>query len=326
MSTGKLVLLDLLAIVLGLNCFALFHHVIPTWFPEDRQAVPISSLAEEELARVGEEAAAEPEAPPSEAPEEPAETEAPKRSGMFGERFAAQFTDGEVIETEDSYRSANVSVTVKTVRRPALVYYVAEIYVSDLKYLRTAIGYEMWGRSESAQELAQRHQAVIAISGDHYYGRMDGVVVRNGLLYRDSRNEDVCILLRDGRMLTVPDRELDLDALAEMDPWQVWSFGPRLLEDGKAIEEFSSSVVRANPRSAIGCVEPGHYFFVVVDGRGGNESGGMTLPDLAKLFEELGCETAYNLDGGRTASMVWRDELLSYPYLRPVYDIIFVTG
>ena len=51
----------------------------------------------------------------------------------------------------------------------------------------------------------------------------------------------------------------------------------------------------------------------------------MTLLELAALFEELGCQTAYNLDGGRTASMVWKGELFSYPYDRPVYDIIYVT-
>ncbi len=317
-------LLDLLAIVLGLNLFALFHHVIPTYFPEKRDPVPVSGMAAEEAEATPAVPQPSPEAT-EEPAEEPAATEAPKRSGMWGERFASRFTDGEVIENENSYRSANISVTVETVRRPSVVYYVAEVFVSDLKYLRTAIGYEVWGRSESAQELAQRHRAVIAISGDHYYGRLEGIMIRNGLLYRDSRFEDICVLLQDGRMLTLPDGELSLEELTEMEPWQVWSFGPRLLENGKAREEIDSSVVRANPRSAIGYVEPGHYFFVVVDGRGGNDSGGMTLQELAEVFEDLGCETAYNLDGGRTASMIWKGELLSFPYYRPVYDIIYVT-
>ena len=98
-----------------------------------------------------------------------------------------------------------------------------------------------------------------------------------------------------------------------------------LLQNGQAMEDFTSTVTVANPRSAIGYVEPGHYFFVQVDGRGGTGSRGMTMRELSLLFESLGCETAYNLDGGATAGIAWQGELLSYPYMRPVCDIIYVT-
>ncbi len=126
-------------------------------------------------------------------------------------------------------------------------------------------------------------------------------------------------------MLTITDSQLDLDELKEASPWQVWSFGPRLLENGKALTKFNSTVERNNPRSAIGYVEPGHYYFVQVDGRGANGSRGMTLEQLAQLFESLGCETAYNLDGGQTAGIVWDGELVSFPYGRMISDIIYVT-
>ena len=98
-----------------------------------------------------------------------------------------------------------------------------------------------------------------------------------------------------------------------------------MLEEGKAKTQFNSTVTRNNPRSAIGCVEPGHYFLVQVDGRGANGSRGMTLQELAALFEELGCRTAYNLDGGQTAGIAWNGELVSYPYGRSVSDIIYIT-
>ena len=150
-------------------------------------------------------------------------------------------------------------------------------------------------------------------------------MVRNGLMYRDTRFEDVCVLLGDGRMITLSDRETDLEALTQAAPWQVWSFGPRLLENGKAMTKFNSAVVRKNPRSAIGYVEPGHYYFVQVDGRGAYGSHGMTMTELAELFESLGCETAYNLDGGQTAGMCWDGELISFPYGRSVSDIIYIT-
>lgn len=329
MSTGKMLALDLLAILLGLNVFALFHHVIPTWFPRPVEGSVLATPAAEQPGPEPEsEATPSPEPEESPAPTEtaaPTPTPKPVRSGVWGEKFAEQFTDGEIVEMEDSYRSAHISVTVRTVEEERLVYHVAEVYVSDLKYLRCALGHDEWARSEDPVELAQRHHAVLALSGDHYFGRLEGFVIRDGVLYRESRNEDLCVLLRDGQMLTYPDEDLDPEALKAQAPWQVWSFGPRLLEDGKAREEIPSTIGRANPRAALGCVEPGHYFFVQVEGRGGYESDGMTLLQLAALFEDLGCQTAYNLDGGRTAAMIWKGERLSYPYGRPVYDLIYIT-
>ena len=49
------------------------------------------------------------------------------------------------------------------------------------------------------------------------------------------------------------------------------------------------------------------------------------MMELAELFESLGCETAYNLDGGQTAGIVWHGELISFPYGRSVSDIIYIT-
>ena len=50
---------------------------------------------------------------------------------------------------------------------------------------------------------------------------------------------------------------------------------------------------------------------MVVDGRG--ESDGLTLTELSKLFESLGCRAAYNLDGGNSSIMVWQGEVINAP-------------
>ena len=74
-------------------------------------------------------------------------------------------------------------------------------------------------------------------------------------------------------------------------------------ENGDAINGFTHSVAPKNPRTAIGYIEPGHYVFVVVDGRGMNKSYGLDLADLSSLMASLGCKVAYNLDGGGTSCM-----------------------
>lgn len=315
-----MILLDLLCIGVGLNLFA-YVHFVREYYSTPKPKPVLLALATPAPTPA-------PTAAPGEETEAPEETESvPARvyTGPWGEKFAEQLTEGEVIETENSYRSANVSVTVTHVEEEGLVYSIEEIYVSDIRFLRTAFGPGGYGTRGTVDEMAAQNGAVAAISGDHFHARLEGPVVRNGELYRDTRFQDVCILLTDGRMLTLTDDELDMEELKNAAPWQVWSFGPMLLKDGKALEEFNSTVTGRNPRSAIGCVEPGHYFFVQVDGRGAYNSNGMTMRDLALLFESLGCETAYNLDGGASAGMAWNGTLISFPYGRPVSDIIYVT-
>ena len=41
---------------------------------------------------------------------------------------------------------------------------------------------------------------------------------------------------------------------------------------------------------------------------------GLTMPNLAQLFIDLGCTAAFNLDGGQTAGMVFAGEYVNKPY------------
>ena len=96
----------------------------------------------------------------------------------------------------------------------------------------------------------------------------------------------------------------------------MWKFGPKLLDaDGVPMTTFntSSPIKWENPRSAIGYYEPGHYCFVVVDGRQDGYSRGLKIEELAKLFADLGCKAAYNLDGGASAVMTFNDAIYSRP-------------
>ncbi len=151
-------------------------------------------------------------------------------------------------------------------------------------------------------------------------------MVRNGVLYRQTPFDDVCVINNDGSMQTFTADEFDIEDITQNGAWQVWSFGPMLLRDGVAMDEFNSSVNPTNPRTAIGYVEPGHYMFVVVDGRQDGYSEGMTLQELSSLMESLGCVEAYNLDGGQTTSMVFNGEEINSPYEggRDLSDIVYI--
>lgn len=325
-KVSTLIIIDLLCICFGFGLFCLFHFVID--LSEDPE--PVSLLAADSSATLPDpdpdlsgSPAGDGSTPENEAESSGSETDRTV-SGMFGQQFADKFTDGEIIRTEDTYRSRNLSVSVSHITENGIIYNIADIYIRDLKYLKTALGGDGFKKStEMLADIAERHGAVVAISGDHYGARAKGVVVRNGILYRNTGFEDIGIITNKGELITVPASEYNPDALAGYGAWQAWCFGPELLDSGNVKTSFNSNVKRANPRSAIGCVEPGHYYFVEVDGRTA-ASAGMTMEQLSNLFYDLGCVSAYNLDGGQTSGFWWNGSLLSYPYGRPVWDMIYI--
>ena len=125
--------------------------------------------------------------------------------------------------------------------------------------------------------------------------------------------------------------EADIEAIISRGAYQSWSFGPSLLdENGQPKTEksqFRSSIQGPNPRSAFGYVEPGHYLFVTVDGRGRGGSDGVTMKQLSQLMYDQGCTVAYNLDGGGTAVMANAEGAISRQsnLSRQCSDILFIV-
>lgn len=303
--------LDILLVGIGLNVFALFHHVLD-FSPKTDPVELVAPAAPEPSGQITDDCAGP-------------VPEGPQRPLTWREKFADKFTDGDVVQTENTYMSENINVTFSRIEEDGIIYHIADIYITDIRYLRGGFSHGVYSaRSSPISETAALYNAVVALSGDHYGGRYEGIVVRNGVLYRESRFADVCVLYTDGVMATFADEDFDLEAESEKGIWQVWGFGPMLLDHGQAMTEFNSELQRTNPRSAIGYFEPGHYCFVQVDGRIA-ASRGMTLEELSQLFADLGCTAAYNLDGGKSSGFVWQGQLQSYPYNRPVSDIIFVS-
>ena len=251
--------------------------------------------------------------------EDSVETEAEEAEAEtvpISEKFAEKYTDT-VVVTENSYSSPDISVTVTEETLGRTTYYLADIYVRDITCFQSALAGNTYGSGfrDSIGDMAALNNALLAINGDYYGNTNEGVVIRNGVIYRaNSTNCDVCMLCYDGTMRVMPGSSFTVEDAIAYGAWQAWTFGPALLDtDGSVLTSFSSTgrIISANPRTAIGYYEPGHYCMVVVDGRG--ESAGITLPDLSQLFYDLGCTAAYNLDGGNSSIMVWDDEIINHP-------------
>ncbi len=319
-STWVLLLIDLVVIAVFLLVYAYFHHVKPI-DTSDVKPIELPTTQQEPTPTAGSTVTTiEPQASAgAEAEGEATEPEA----AQTGHKFESRFTETPT-QTENKYTDKNTSVEVMTFNSGGVTYHVADIYLREVKYLKTSFtSGEYGGASQTIQEVSSSAGAFVAINGDQYGLRKEGVIVRNGVLYRETPFMDVAVLENDGTLTTYAQADFNVETVKQNGAWQVWSFGPVLLTDGQPMEKFNASVNPANPRSAIGMIEPLHYILVTVDGRG--ESAGLTLKALSQLMFDLGCKTAYNLDGGDTAAMTVNGELYSTPSgERKVTDIIYV--
>lgn len=199
-----------------------------------------------------------------------------------------------------------------------ITYFAAEIRVKPGETERAGFSNpDRPGRSSGQLwEIAQAYDAVIAINGDYMNSNGEdpkGIIIRDGNKYLDDDEEDTLAFFPDGTMRVMEPGETTADALLAEGVKNAFSFGPTLIKDGVVEDGLEKHRLRSkNPRSAVGMIEPYHYMLVVVDGRDASSySSGMTLQELAELFQSYGCEVAYNFDGGASATMAFMGEHIS---------------
>lgn len=329
------IVVDLLVLGIFLAVFSYFQFLrVPEYEPKalnsPTQAAPTATLSVSATSQ------------PSAATAEASATPAPVSTdtGLLNGNFADKFTSGEVEQTDTSYRSGNVSievtqVTAGTESKP-IVYYLADIYVKDISSFRTAVAFDYKDQNEGARknvmstlQLSGLVNSIVAISGDNFTYH-DSVAVRNGVEWDNTLPVygDICVLYYDGTMETYSKsiKRAAVDEIYAKEPYQIWTFGPALLEDGQIPATFANS--KANPLSAVGYYEPGHYCFILVDGRQSGYSVGMNYSELAQVFYNLGCKVAFNLDGGDTAVMTFNGAWRSKPQddsPRGTSDILYIS-
>lgn len=241
------------------------------------------------------------------------------------EQIAALFTPEKVFREREHYSDSDIYIDITTHRDNAntTTYYVADIRIKTLGYFKTALAKDTYGMhiKERTSDICKRKKGILAINGDTYGEQEGGYVVRNGVSLRDTKNlnrmrgttskaEDL-IIRGDGTFAVIDERDTSFEEVTAQNPWQVFSFGPALVKENEVSVNENEEVGVAlsgnrNQRCAIGIISPCHYCFVVSDGRN-SESSGISLFTLGSIMKDLHCETAYNLDGGGSATMYLDD-------------------
>ncbi|MHA7279560.1 phosphodiester glycosidase family protein [Arthrobacter sp. MDT2-2] len=246
--------------------------------------------------------------------------------------------------TDTSYTSADSSIEISTVVTGSgdetVTYYVADVELTDATTLRSAFAEDSFGANitEPTSAIAEANDAIFAINGDYYGFRDTGIVIRNGVVYRDEGARQGLAFYTDGTVQVYDETTTTAEQLLADGVWNTLSFGPSLLEDGEiaaGIEDIevdtnvgNHSIQGEQPRTAVGVIDENHLVFVVVDGRSDGYSDGVTMTELASIMQGLGATTAYNIDGGGSSTMYFDGQLVNNPLgkgeERGTSDILYI--
>jgi len=248
--------------------------------------------------------------------------------------------------TDTSYTSDDASIEISTVTTGSgddrVTYYVADVTLSDATVLQSAFAQNSFGENitENTSDIAEDNGAVFAVNGDYYGFRDTGIVIRNGVVYRDEGAREGLAFYRDGTVKVYDETTTTADELVADGVWNTLSFGPALLADGEVVDGIEDVEVDTNfgnhsiqgeqPRTAVGVIDENHLVFVVVDGRSPGYSAGVTMTGLAEILRGLGATTAYNIDGGGSSTMYFDGALVNNPLgkgtERGTSDVLYIAG
>ncbi len=196
----------------------------------------------------------------------------------------------------------------------------AEIFTNGDVFRMVPNDPDNWMKSQNWPATLSKEQGVVfSVNSDYAHTRIAqksivGIIVRDGKIYSDRTkrknasnfpNLDTLALFPDGDMQVFYSDEHKAQEYIDMGASDVLAFGPFLIRDGElneaGLKKYGSSKA---PRTAIGMVEKGHYWAMMLEGRH-KKSKGAGITFLANKLYEKGCTVAMNLDGGQTATMVF---------------------
>lgn len=309
---------------------------------EEPQEAPAETAAPEETPETAETAAAA-ETP---APDQQVQASADAPAPLMTEGFPALTEDGFLPEGEAPYifkdeegglwRYASQTLRIVITRQQdvenKLRWFESQIFFKEgesLKMYPNEPGNKF--KMLQMEKIADKHNLVYAMNGDYYIYRVNrakqtnsavaiGRVARDFAMLYDTAvspkrsnhpNLDVMALYPDGTMSVHKANEKTTEELLAMGARDVLAFGPVLVRDGVIDEQAVANFgVTQQPRAGLGMVRKGHFIHVMVESRT-SKSKGVNTAWMAERFKLLGCDTAFNLDGGQTAVVIFLGEQLN---------------
>lgn len=195
--------------------------------------------------------------------------------------------------------------------------YMVVIYDSKRISLETSSKLDDGG--QTLPEISEENEAIVAINASGFSRKNGGLkptgtVIKDGkVLSVGSRNTHGGGLIgftKDGvLMLTTESAESAIKKGMK----DAMTFGPFLIVNGQSSEVIGDGGWGVANRTAIAQRKDGIVLLLVIDGRGADNSNGISILDMIKLFERYKAYNAANLDGGGSSTLVINNELINNP-------------
>ena len=226
-----------------------------------------------------------------------------------------------------------------------------EVKVADASQLRRKFADDCFGSPNRyySTEMHKSTNAVVTLNADFYQHRDFGIVVYQRELCRFPTGSfahftkynclETCFVNADGDFLYTQQgmeitEEAMYDYIQENNILFSISFGPVLVQNGVAREITSYPVGEIDGgyvRAGIGQMGPLHYLYMCVS-NSPKKAADWSVNHFANRFAQKHVQSAYCLDGGQTAEIVFRDGTYNYiEYMfstqeRPVSDNIYFAS
>ena len=235
--------------------------------------------------------------------------------------------------SDTEYVDESISVKIYEGRYADTDYVYAHVKISHPSQLRTAPADVRASKNSTFKTsatargrlVAENANAVIAMNGDYFTKDECKVVLRMGTQYRNNADNlrDLLVIDTNGNFsyLNAPSKA-DYAAYYEVNQanlYQVFCFGPVLVENGVNLipanyENGYIGAQKSAQRAAICQLGELEYMMVVCYGNQTKGNKGMTIPEFAavcdmagrELKPETGCQLAFNLDGGNSTAMLFK--------------------
>ena len=217
------------------------------------------------------------------------------------------------------------------------IYTISEIKLAHASQFRRFFAGNEFGHNKQylSTEMSAEVNAVMASSGDFYMYRSDGLVVYNGVVERVDRSWGVetCLIDDKGDMSFCHVGQLmnKEEAQKYVDEHNIRfsiSFGPILVENG--VKKYPDwyllgEIYDPYPRAAL-CQEGELHYYVITSNSKWPYDAFHDIYTFNDYVAATGCDMAYTLDGGQTATIVMNDEHINpvqYGSQRRISDIFY---
>lgn len=242
-------------------------------------------------------------------------------------------------EPIDFYLSETSEIKIFELKELGYRGYIAKIKLFDPDVFKVSLAKGKMGTLETTSDAGRRTGAILAINGGGFgAGKVNGQVVStmiggtviDGHVVKEfvpKSNEDLFFVGINRQGDLVGDIPTSHDDMMSLNPYQGVSFIPMLIKSGEKVSLPGAWANTKHPRTIIGQYANDDLIVIVVDGRQGEYSAGITLERLQDKLLELGVKDAYNLDGGGSTAMYFKGKILNKPsdgHERPVANHFIV--